>query len=591
MNPMRNLTALLACFLFLIAPFSYAQTSSYKQNYLSAKNYLASGKNSLAMEAFKQLSSEESGNPMVPYATYFYAISAYESGYAPLARDIFLQIENKYSDWSEIDEVYLWQSKIGFEESGLFQGIRYSEKISSNSSLNESNKKQKTEYLTAADMPSLQAVYKKYPDDHEIGLALALAVDAEPYETKNLDLLDSLIVRFNLEKSDFATKVHEDVFKDQYTIAVLLPLFSERLSASGRYLKKSLAVDIYEGIEMATEGLDSSRINVLIYDTKRDFNTTAEILAQPELKQADAMIGPLYPKPYNLANGFAYDNTINVVNPVSSNSTIIEHNPYSFLMRTGAGTLGQGAAEYVCNNIENKNAIIYYGTSTTDSIVAYNYKSRIEADSFKVVIIKEIGKDNPRAIFDELTSAKQVVDSVELRRLWRRQNGPTRSLPMMDSLLIQPDSIGHIFVATDNSVMASEVMSAVTIRRDSVQIVGVGSWYDGANAGLDLLENMGIWLAMSASDNLSTPENKLLKERYVRKFHTKPSKYFYMGYHAMQFVAQSLINYGVYFQNSYNEKGGFSPKWNFQQTRDNQVYQIVHIRKGRVIQLNKDDGL
>jgi hypothetical protein len=589
MNPMRTLPALLACFLLFIAPYTYGQSSSYKQNYLSAKNYLASGKFNLAREAFKQLSSEESDNPMVPYATFFYAVATYNSGYIPLARDIFLQIEKKYPKWSEIDEVYLWQSKLGFELSGLFQGIRYARKITDNSDLHETNKKQKLAYLSVADIVSLQAVYNEYPDDPEIGLALAMSLDAEPYEIKNLGLLDSLIVKFNLDRHAFDTKVHADVFKEQYTIAVLLPLFTERLSASGRYLNKSLAVDIYEGIEMAMQDLDSARIKVLIYDTKRDYDKTANIFSQLELQQVDAMIGPLYPKPNKLANAFAYDNAINIINPVSSNSTIIEHNPYSFLMRTGAATLGRGVGGFVVDNVENKNSIIYYGTSATDSIMAYNYKARVEADSFKVVIIKEIGKENPRAIFDELTAAKQVVDSVELRRLWRRQQR-VRTLPMMDSLLIQPDSIGHIFVASDNSAMASEVMSAVTSRRDTVQIVGVGSWYNGANAGLDILESMGIWLALSATDNLASDENLRLMERYIHKFHTKPSKYFFMGYSTMQFVAQSLLNYGVYFQNGYNEKGNFNPKWDFQNARDNQAMLIVQLKHGQVVQLNTPDN-
>ena len=204
-----------------------------------------------------------------------------------------------------------------------------------------------------------------------------------------------------------------------------------------------------------------------------------------------------------------------------------------------------------------------------------------------MVVIKKVSKENPRAIFDYLTASKQVVDSVELRRLWRTQKGRIRTLPMMDSLLIQADSIGHIFVASDNSVMASEVMSAVTSRRDSVQIVGVGTWFDKSNASLDLLETMGIWLAISKSDNLNSSDNKLLMERYMDKYHTKPSKYFFMGYHTLQFVSQSLINYGIYFQNGYNNIGNFNPDWDFHEARDNQTMQIVKLEGGEIVQLNK----
>jgi hypothetical protein len=585
MKKMRSYLALLACLLIGSPLLVVAQSNDYNNRYKNAKALLNEGNDKLAMESFKQLSVEDPTNSKVPYANFYYAVAAFNSGYIPLAKDLFLQIEKKYGDFPGINEVYLWEAKIGFETSGLFQGMYYATKVAGAKQLKAQNQEQKLFYLNKGDVTQLTGLLGSYPDDKDIAQMLAEKINQQPFESKDLQLLDSLVSTYDLDASSFSTQIQEDVYKETYNVGVLLPLFVERSAASGRYLKKSLAIDLYEGIEMAHDDLFSDKINLLVFDTKRNADTISSLLNNPTMSTMDALIGPLYPQPVRIASGFAYDHAINMINPVSTNSMLTQNNPYSFLSRTGSITLGEEIADYVSQQMINKNAIIYYGTSTSDSLLAYSYKQRIESDSFKVVILKQITKDNPRSIFDELTAAKDVVDSVALQKMWN-EGQKVRYLPKMDSLLIRPDSIGHIFVASDNSVMAAEVMSAVTSRGDSTQIIGYGDWYNQSNAGLDLLEHMNIWLAFSEADDINSTENAAIAEKYFSKFHEKPSKYFFMGYHAMQFLASSLIEYGVFFQNGYNKQGSFNPHWQYQNSQDNQAFKIVQLKFGRVVQLN-----
>ena len=589
MIPDRLKSFLLACFLLLSALVVNAQDAAYKQRYDQARQLLEEGNYALASESFKSLTSSQYSNPYVPYANFFYGVSAYYNGYKPLARDIFLQLETKFAEWDNIEEVYLWEAKIAFETSGVFKGMLYTSKINKSESLIALSQSLKAHYFKMASVEELSSLIKTYPDDKLLAESLTHKLNQLPFEQKDIALIDSLINQYSLDKAEFTTEIHPDVFKDNYTIGVMLPLFVDRMSASGVYLQKTLAVHLFEGMQMALEDLNSENINMVVFDTKRNADTTAAILAQQQLKNIDGIIGPLYPGPVAQVNSFCYDNKINFVNPVTHNSDLLSSSPFAFLSRTGAATAGTKMAEYVSSQMSNKTAAIYYGTSTGDSIMAYNYKSRIEEDSFQVIIIREIGRDNPRAIFDELTASKEVVDSVELRRIIRKEGRAPRFLPLTDSLLIQPDSIGHIFVASDNSVMSAETMSAINSRADSTQIVGYGGWYNEANAGLQTMEEMGVWLGLSQTDDLNSAQNSRIRQQYLRKYHDQPSEYFFMGYHSMMFMAKSLLKYGVYFQNGYLEKGNFDKLYQFSGAQDNQAFNVVKLLEGKV-KILADEG-
>ena len=379
--------------------------------------------------------------------------------------------------------------------------------------------------------------------------------------------------------------VPADVFKDSYKVAVMLPLFIDRLWESGVYIQKSLAVDIYEGINLALEEFDTTKIKVQVIDTKKDAGVTQDILSSGRLNDFDAIIGPLYPKPLALVADYANENKINFVNPVSTNSELVRHNPYGFLLRTGAESIGKIIAEFARENIDNKACAIYYGPRATDALTAYNYSVRVREDSFYVAIAQKTQTDKAREIYDSLTSAVPVVDSVELERMWK-EGLRVRVLPKKDSFLLKIDSLGHIFIASDNKAIASEVMAAITSRGDTTQLIGVGNWFSTANASLDLMESLGVWLAMQEYENMLNPINIRLRNKYNALHNKKPSKYVYYGYYAMKFLGGSLLEYGVYFQNGYRDKGNIDNLFDFAGSQDNQKLVLYKLEAGIPVIIN-----
>jgi hypothetical protein len=414
----RNRSIYIFLMALLVSSSLMSQPVNYKQDYESAKSKMDAGSYDLALKGFTKLLAADPANKISSYTSFYYAISAYNLDQKEKARDMFLQIVQKYSDWENINETYLWLSKLSFELDNPNQGLYYTEKVSGDPSRAQLAADIKISSLSLLDISILESLLLVHEDELDIANILAQKMIDLPRKERNADILRSLIQRYNLDSAELGLSLPDDVFKDKYKVAIMLPLFSDRLWQSGVYLRKSLAVDIYEGIQLAIQELDSSKIEIEVFDTKMDSLTTQYILQSGKLKKSDAIIGPLYPKPLALVADYTYENQINYLNPVTTNSDLIKDNPYAFLLRTGAESIGKKIADFAHDKFENNACAIYYGPRSTDSLVAYNYSERMEADSFYVAIRQKTQTDKAREIFDSLTSSFSTVDSVELRRMW-----------------------------------------------------------------------------------------------------------------------------------------------------------------------------
>ena len=560
-----------------LATISNAQKASakFQSTYTIAKQLLDEDKFGLSAESFKNLLASNEINNLVPYAQFYLGFATYSDGDVSYAKNAFLELTVKHPNWHKIDAANLWLSRIGFEQSGPFKGMMYASRISSEPYLSKSNKFVE-DHLKGQSIETLASLNIEYPTDKIIAEAYANALSKLPNNVETSTIIDSLINEFKFDRSQFKS-VPISVFKDQYSIGVLLPLFIDNLEATGKYLNKSLAVDIYEGAKMAAYDTDSTLFNLQVFDTKKDSTRLSVFLDSGGINNLDAIIGPIYPQPVAKMIAIASKEKINFVNPTSSNSAIAKSSPYAFLSRASASDLALKAAEYMKVDSINKNLFIYYGSSEVDSVSAYVYKETMEADSFNVVSMLKIGTENRREVYDVLTASVTITDRNTVSKMTREEIDRTFQLPTIDSLLIQPDSIGHIFIASSDPTVPTEAMSAIISRGDSIKIMGVGNWYESNNAGFGIMEGLGVALAISTVDDVATDEYRDLKRRYIKKFKSQPSKYFFRGYYGMKLITESLKNYGTYFQNGYKVEGNFNHQFDFSKSNSNGAIKVIKL--------------
>lgn len=573
---MLKKTFFIWCFtLFGVSLYAQKAPSDFKAKYNTSKQLLDQGKYGLAMQSFKSLLSDNRDNELVPFAEFYLGAAAYYAGDISYSKNVFLKITVDHPSWVKNEAAFLWLSRIGFEQSGPFKGMLYATRITTEPYLTESNNFVKGQ-LALQPIDVLKELNAQYSENKLVVEAYALALSELPNSFETTYLLDSLIDKFDFDRSQF-TSIPQTEFKDHYRIGILLPLFIDRLEASGKYLNKSLAVDIYEGAKMAAYDTDSTLFSLQVFDTKKDSSQLSILLDSAGLSELDAILGPIYPKPVSKMMAIASKEKINFLNPTSSNSSISDSSPYAFLSRAGASKLSEKAAAYMKTQAINKNLFIYYGTSEVDSISAYVYKEAMEADSFNVVATVKIGAENRRQVYDMLTASVSITDREKLGKMTKEEIQNLFQLPKIDSLLIQPDSIGHLFIASGDPTVPTEAMSAIISRGDSISIMGVGNWFESNNAGLGIMEGLGVTLAISAVDDVATSTYKEIRRKYVEKFKSQPSKYFFRGYFGMKAITESLKNYGTYFQQSYRQQGNFSPLYNFKNSNSNQAIKIIKL--------------
>jgi len=110
------------------------------------------------------------------------------------------------------------------------------------------------------------------------------------------------------------------------TIAVVLPFQIEKKEKHNRNM-----VEFYRGFLMAVDSMRNmgQPIHILTYDTKGTAEGLKEILENPELKKADAIVGPDNAEHLAELNQFGLDNRIMVMNIFNNRDSAYYTNPYA----------------------------------------------------------------------------------------------------------------------------------------------------------------------------------------------------------------------------------------------------------------------
>jgi hypothetical protein len=555
-----------------------------QQEYLNGKSLFQSERYNLAMETFKPIIQRNDAKTIAPYASFYYAVAAYRQKYPALARDMFLQINERFPKWTNKKEVNFWLARLFFEQGDFIKAQSYSQ----DKSLNAEHSLQKRHYYAQIkEVDALKQMHEQAPNDADLAHALAKAISLQMLVDQDRNLLLQLIADFALNTDDFEiASINQSIQKEAYNVAVIMPFMFDQLSISLRKRSNRFVYDLYEGIELAVQSLEAQgvKINLYAYDTKKEVEATKEILDKEELKTMDLIIGPLFPDPSYHVSDFSYRQKINMINPLSANPEVIGNNPYSFLYHPQYTTQAHAAAEYVTKSISKKTSMIFYGGSMADSIKAYTYKEVIEKDSFEIVLMKKVPKDTSRLILKILTSTFKDVEESGAENFSRDE---------LDQLWIAKDSIGSIYVASDDRLLASSVVSAVEIRGDSIAVIGSGKWLDYKFIDYSAYERLGITLVAPNHIIKSDTTYRYIHDHFIAKYAIPASKHSCYGYDLMMFVGQSLDNHGTYFQKTLYESnfvnGTLIPGYSYLNANDNQYVPLLQFENSIIKVINRPD--
>ncbi|MDN5214126.1 ABC transporter substrate-binding protein [Fulvivirgaceae bacterium BMA12] len=567
---MRQIFNHFLLFFLLIAFASQGQTSSsLTGKYDNGKDLFGLGKYKLAMEEFRQVITRTENNPYLEYASYYFAVSAYNSGQSIVANTMFHQIERKYPEWDKIDEVFFWLAKIDFESNDYLGALININRIQSRT-IAEEARKMKNHFLAQLEnVDELNVLLSKNPYDKDIAEFLAEAIIKQPIVEQDRSLLEFLVNEFELNPVKYdKARIFSSRKKDSYNVAVVLPLMIDKLQSESLTLGRNLVLDLYEGIKVGVDKLEKSgiKINLFAFDTKKDSLTTRKLIENGELSNMDLIIGPLSEAATGMLSNYCFERRINMVNPLSYNSRVIGNNPFSFLFKPSLETQAFKAAEYAAKNFERRRLKIFYGESVKDSVLAHSYKSRIEVDSFEVVGIHKISAGK----------AKDIITLLNAQNLINETN---------------EDSLGHVFLASDNGLLMANIIAALEARGDHLPLIGTESWLNTRAIEFDQVDRLGISIISPNYIDYSKESIELFRKFYHNRTNVFPSKWAYNGYALMNFFGKMLSEHGVYFQIAFKNMGQVQGEiyegFNYTMGNDNQYTPLVKFIESELKVVNK----
>lgn len=563
---------LIGLILFVLPVVAGAQ--DFRRQYKQAKEYFDRAQFSQAMDAFKPIMVYDRDNPYPEYASFYYALSAQRLGYTSVAKETFLQMKKLYPEWGQLEEVNYWLCKIYFDQGEYFQGLLMASQIT-HPDFQSGIKDLKRAYLMNVDDPeTAKMMLEDYPDDQEVARVLVRALGKQPVHLQETELIDSLCLRYQLSREQLVSvEAPKPIFRDTYRVALIMPFLATSLDPTPIKKRNQFVLDLYDGMRLAADSLNKQgvRLELLAYDNERNGDVTKKLLQKEELTSADVLVGPLFQEESTAVQEFSLANQINlVINPISNNSEFANKNPFAFLFQPSHETVGARSAEWLSTHEKRKTCMVYYGESVKDSVMAFSFIKRALELGIKVVYAEEVRKDATATILTTLATATEFDE-------WKN---PTQ-------FKLKKDSIGSIFVASDEELIFSKVINSVEMRKDSIVVIGHERWIQNTSVDFSKFERTQVHLAAPNFSALTSTAYVDYRKKYLKKHGILPAEYATIGYEFIMTLGKMLSTYGANFLQTMPEgtqvPGVLTQGYTLQPGRDNGTVPFIVFRGGQLV--------
>lgn len=158
--------------------------------------------------------------------------------------------------------------------------------------------------------------------------------------------------------------------KSENNVAILLPFFLDKGAGYSEQVS-NMAAEFYMGAKMALDSLERIGFNskVFVYDSKNDSVTIATILAKPEFKDMDLIIGPFYKANIQQVATWCKKNEVRMICPTNVDTKVLQNNPLVYSAVASDVTLMKGLAKYTYDNHKSDRIVLVKPTSKEDSLL------------------------------------------------------------------------------------------------------------------------------------------------------------------------------------------------------------------------------
>ncbi len=308
--------------------------------------------------------------------------------------------------------------------------------------------------------------------------------------------------------------------KNKYSIAVLLPF---NIKSNGAVISgivdentslnnvSELALDFYMGLELALDSLKKLGLvaDVHVFDTEASEETTRALLENDHVKNADIIIGPIFPKNIEIIGNWSRLNKKRIILPAAVATSTLKDNPYAYATVPSDITLIKGMAAFLAQNHWDDNLVIFQSNQKDEKERLEIFMAEYNRNVPKGVAARPIKKTVPGS-----SSGKELAGSFDLDTL-------------------------NIFVnLTDNVQSVMTFINTLNAARNSssrhgkanVIAVGTRAWLNIEPLNSYYKNRYKLHIANTTKVDESTSAFLHFQRQYREKYNSDGSRYSIQGY-------------------------------------------------------------
>ena len=332
---------------------------------------------------------------------------------------------------------------------------------------------------------------------------------------------------------------HQD---DNFNLVILLPLNisqNDTLTYSDTLKPEHFRFyEFLEGIYLAIDSmwLEGLNLTVEVFDTEKNPDTIRGIIESNKIREADLIIGPVFPNEIEVVAPYAKSKHITMVSPFSTYD-VSKGNPYAFQVR---------------NKLPRQIdlATVYLGSKYRQNVVVIgrlSEKSNPDFIKFTTNLSAQIRQQDPagKAAFKTIYYSESA-----------------RNFMTADSRVIQIDSYlsaslpNYFILPSENEVFTTEVVNELQQKTTArkISVFGLNQWVF-KELDLSNLYNVNLEVYSDFEDDypyvdFTDPRVLNFCNKYKENWNIEPSKYSFHGFDIAYFFTRALFQFGPDLSNS-----------------------------------------
>ena len=294
--------------------------------------------------------------------------------------------------------------------------------------------------------------------------------------------------------------------------------------------------EFYEGILIAVDSLKrkGQDINLYTYDTGNDTNRVMDILAKPELRYMDLIIGPVYTNNVKLVSEFCKINEIRQIIPYNPADELTINNPYVYQVNPFLSALFEPTVKYIVDNYKGSNIIVAYTGEKTES-------NRIFINMLKRELFR-VGLDHYQPVsFKEVDVKKYGYQGLE------KLIDPGRH----NLVVLPPESTKSERMEPLSSVVPTIENLVYKRKMSNITLFGYPDFQNLGGTDLKMIFKSNTILYAPFYVNFDDPDTKAVIQLFRDKFYTDPTAYFpyygLLGFDVTYYFLTAVHEFGPEF--------------------------------------------